>query len=82
MEPQSKTTNDGFADLIGKAKDLRREMEAANEASRKKMAEISARVDASVKTINGLHRDLEQKEKETNDALDKLAIQQAEDLAS
>jgi hypothetical protein len=81
MEPQSKTTNDGFADLIEKAKALRREMEVANEASRKKMAEISARVDASVKIINELHCDLEQKEKEANDALDKLAIQQAEDLA-
>lgn len=82
MEPQSKTTNNEFADLIEKAKDLRREMEAANEASRKKMAEFEARVDASVKIIDQLHGDLEQKEKEANDALDKLAIQQAEDLAN
>jgi hypothetical protein len=73
---------DQIASLVEEAKKISGEIDETNKEAEKEIDEIGTRVDRTVKEIDGICSDLDKADKTAGDALDKLALEQAEDLAS
>ncbi|MFA5746898.1 MAG: hypothetical protein WC926_02370 [Candidatus Paceibacterota bacterium] len=68
-------------DLLKKAKKIGQEIEETNKSLEEEMDGLSKKVDMSINNIQQICSDLDQAEKEAGDELDKIALEQAEDLA-
>ena len=69
-------------DLLDEAKKINEEIEKDTRELKEEMDGIEAEVDASVKKIDQACADLDEADQEVADELDKLALEQAEDLAA
>jgi tRNA(Met) C34 N-acetyltransferase TmcA len=81
-DTQIKDAKKKLAALLAEAKELKNEVDQTSKDSNKVLDNIEKDVDV---TINGLEKDfadLDKKEKQAGDELDKLIIDQADDLTS
>jgi len=69
-------------DLLGKAKKINNEIDETNEKSRKNLDDSNVKVNESINNVKQLYSDLDKIEKEAGDEMDKLILEQAEDLSS
>jgi methyl-accepting chemotaxis protein len=73
--------NDQLNDLLGEAKNILKEIDETNNQIKVALDDISVKVDESIAKVEKIYSDLDQIEKEAGDEIDKLILQQAEDLA-
>lgn len=71
-----------LADLADEVKDITQEIEKTNKGTAQDMDDIEKKVDVSINNVEQIHSDLDQLEKDSSDELDKLILEQSEDLES
>ncbi|MDD5625578.1 MAG: hypothetical protein PHG83_00220 [Patescibacteria group bacterium] len=69
-------------DLSDKVNKINLEIDKTNKEANEKINNLDMEIDKSINNIKQICSDLDQIEKDAGDELDKLALQQAEDLAS
>lgn len=74
--------NSQLADLLNEAKKVNQEIDETNKEASGEMTDLEVKVGESIKNVEQIYSDLDQIEKDSSDELDKLVLQQAEDLAS
>jgi uncharacterized coiled-coil DUF342 family protein len=86
---QSATGSQNIQDLKGQLNTLfdevdvlRKEINETNQNAEKEMNDLEAKIDGSISSMEQIYSDLDVVEKEAENDLDKLALNQAEDLAS
>jgi len=67
--------------LAEEAKIINQKIDEDNKKANNAMDEYQAKVDEAISKINKIFSELDQAEKEASDGLDKVLLQQAEDLA-
>ena len=67
--------------LDEEAKIINQKIDEDNKKANNAMDEYQAKVDEAISKINKIFSELDQAEKEASDGLDKVLLQQAEDLA-
>jgi DNA repair ATPase RecN len=77
----NQSINDQLNDLLGEAKNILKEIDETNNQIKVALDDISVKVDESIAKVEKIYSDLDQIEKEAGDEIDKLILQQAEDLA-
>lgn len=77
----NQSTNVQLSALLDEAKNVVREIDEINIQARASLDDIDAKVSESITTVEKIYSDLDQIEKEAGDEMDKLILQQAEDLA-
>ena len=77
----NQSINDQLNDLLGEAKSILKEIDETNNQTKVAFDDINAKVDESITKVEKIYSDLDQIEKEAGDEIDKLILQQAEDLA-
>lgn len=77
----TQSVNAQLGDLLNDAKNVNQEIEETNSEARKSLDEIDAEVDKSINNVEKIYSDLDQIEKDAGDELDKLVLQQSEDLS-
>ena len=88
MNTDQKTTNksikdlqDELAVLTDEARKINKELDEAREESKKILDEIEADVDGAVNKVDEICADLDKTEAESESELDKLILEESEDLA-
>ncbi len=77
----NQSINDQLNDLLGEAKNILKEIDETNNQIKVALDDINVKVDESIAKVEKIYSDLDQIEKEAGDEIDKLILQQAEDLA-
>lgn len=86
MEKDRNTTNNQSSKaqldvLLDEAKKIGQEIDEINRESMAKLNDIDAKVDESIARLEEIFSDLDEIEKQAEDELDRLILQQAETLA-
>ena len=69
-------------DLADEANDLNKEIEESNKETEQAMDDLEAEVNVSINNVEEIYSDLDKIESESGDELDKLILEQSQDLAS
>ncbi len=77
-----KDLNSQLNDLLGEAKKANQDIDATNKESEEVMNDLEARVNKSTANVEKICSELDTIEKEAGDKLDKLVLEEAENLAS
>ena len=77
----TQSTNVKINDLLDEAKNIMQEIDEISNEARVALDDIDSKVSESITTLEKIYSDLDQIEKEAGDEIDKLILQQAEDLA-
>lgn len=74
--------NNQLGDLLDETKKVNQEIDDVNLETREEINMLDSKVDDSITKVEQVYSDLDKAEKEASDQLDKIVLQQAEDLAS
>ncbi len=74
--------NSQLVDLLDEAKKVNQEIDETNKEAMEEMTDLEVKVGESIKDVEQIYSDLDHIEKDAGDEIDKLVLQQAEDLAS
>ena len=74
--------NTKLDDLLDETKKIVKGIDETNNETRKRIDSINVKVDKTIKNIERIFSELDEIEKESGDELDKLILEQAEELES
>lgn len=77
----SQVVNDELDALLEEAKRVGEEVEATAKESKHALDALEKKIDSTIGSIREIHAELDKADKEAGDALDKLAMEEAVDLA-
>jgi DNA repair ATPase RecN len=82
MKNDKNTTNSQLDDLLDEAKKLNDEIDDTGREARKNIDELNTEIDKSISDLEKNCSDLDEIEKGAGDELDKLVLEEAENLAN
>ena len=81
-DPKIKDLDNQLNDLLDETKKVNKDIKATNREAENAMDNLDAKVNASVAKVERIYSDLDKMEKESGDKLDRLILEEAENLAS